>query len=111
MNIRKTVSVLLLGALMGVGALVPIAHAEGTARRVTSKVSPNYPELAKRMNLRGIVRMEVVVAPSGQVVEVKALGGHPVLIPAAQEALRKWRFEPGPSQTTTVVEVDFNHQG
>lgn len=102
---------MILGALVGTGALVPVTHAESTGRRVTSKVAPSYPELARRMNLRGVVRMEVVVAPSGQVVDVKTLGGHPVLIPAAQEALRKWRFEPGPSQTTTVIEVDFNSHG
>ena len=102
---------MVLGAVAGVGALAPATHAESAGRRVTSKVAPSYPELAKRMNLRGIVRMEVVVAPSGQVIEVKTLGGHPVLIPAAQDALRKWRFEPGPSQTRTVIEVDFNSHG
>jgi outer membrane biosynthesis protein TonB len=39
-------------------------------------------------------------------VEVK--GGHPLLAPAAQEAIRNWKFEPAPHETRETIEVKFN---
>ena len=44
-----------------------------------TKCSPQYPELAKKMNLSGTVKIEVVVAPNGTVKEARVVGGHPVL--------------------------------
>ena len=64
------------------------------ARRTKSKVQPVYPDLARKMNLAGSVKVQVVVAPNGTVKEAKVMGGHPVLATAALEAVRKWRFEP-----------------
>ena len=46
-------------------------------RRVTNLVVPASPELARAMNVRGIVRLEVLVAPNGTVKSVKVIGGHP----------------------------------
>jgi TonB family protein len=76
-------------------------------RKVRLRVSPLYPELAKRVNATGTVRLEVEVAPNGEVRNVKALGGHPLLIPAAQDAIRKWKYEPAKETTTAVVEFRF----
>ena len=66
-----------------------------------------YPELAKRVNASGTVRLEVEVAPNGEVKNVKPLGGHPLLIPAAEDAMRKWKYEPGKETTTAIVEFKF----
>jgi outer membrane biosynthesis protein TonB len=41
------------------------------------------------------VRLEVQVAADGKVKTVKALGGHPLLVSAAEDAIRRWKFEPG----------------
>jgi hypothetical protein len=59
------------------------AHSEELSRKVKSKVPPVYPEIARRMNITGTVRMMVVVSPSGAVKNTKVVGGHP---PASEES-------------------------
>ena len=77
-------------------------------RKVKSRVNAAYPELAHRANITGTVKLEALISPNGQVKSVKVIGGHPLLAGAAEDALRKWRYEPGTSETTTVVEFHFN---
>jgi TonB family protein len=80
-------------------------------RRAKSKVQPAYPELARKMNITGTVRIEVVVSPNGTVKDAKIVGGHPVLATAALEAAKKWRFEPAPAESSGVVDFKFEgHQ-
>ena len=43
-------------------------------RRAKSKVQPAYPELARKMNLSGTVKVEVIVAPNGTVKEARVVG-------------------------------------
>jgi TonB family protein len=76
-------------------------------RKVKSKVAPTYPDLARRMNISGVVRLAVTVAPNGSVKNIKILGGHPLLASAAEEAVRKWRFEPASEENSGVVELTF----
>lgn len=79
-------------------------------RRAKTKVQAVYPDLARKMNLNGTVKVEVVVAPNGTVKEAKVLGGHPVLATAALDAARKWRFEPASMETSGVIDFKFeNH--
>jgi len=76
-------------------------------RRAVEKAAPVYPELAKRVHLKGVVKMEVVVRPNGSVKSAKALGGNPVLIESATDAVRKWKFEPSTDETTEIVQLGF----
>jgi TonB family protein len=76
-------------------------------RRAKSKVAPVYPELARKLNITGVVKVEVVVAPNGSVKEAKVVGGHPVLATAALEAARKWRFEPTATESSGIVDFKF----
>ena len=76
-------------------------------RKVKTKASPVYPDVARRMNIAGIVKVMVVVAPNGNVKSAKVLGGHPLLVNAAVEALKKWRFEPASEESSGVVEFKF----
>lgn len=76
-------------------------------RRARSKVQPVYPELAKKMNIVGTVKVEVVVSPNGSVKDARVVGGHPVLAGAALEAARKWRFEPSPAESSGVIDFKF----
>ena len=76
-------------------------------RKIVSRVAPFYPEMAKRMNLGGLVKLQVVVAPNGRVKSAKPMGGSPILIQAATEAVQKWRFEVAPQETTEAVQVVF----
>ena len=79
-------------------------------RKVSSRVSPSYPELAKKMHIHGIVRVEAVVKANGTVKATRVLGGNPVLVDAAIEAVGKWKFEPGQSETTQIVQLTFEGQ-
>ncbi len=78
-----------------------------TKRKVKTKVMPEYPAIAKQLNLVGKVKIETAVSADGHVISTKVLGGNPVLASSAQDAVKKWRFEPGPKDTIEVVEVDF----
>jgi len=79
-------------------------------RKVASRVAPVYPELAKKMHIHGIVRVEAIVRPNGTVKSTRVLGGNPVLVDAAQDAVGKWKFEPGQVETTEVVQLSFEGQ-
>ena len=76
-------------------------------RRITTRIAPTYPELAKRMRMRGMVKLEVLVRPNGSVKSTKVIGGSPVLALAAGDAVAKWKFEPAPTETTEVIQVMF----
>lgn len=76
-------------------------------RRAKSKVQPSYPELARRMNISGTVKVEVVVSPNGTVKEARVVGGHPVLASAALDAAKKWRFDPASAESTGVIDFKF----
>jgi TonB family protein len=70
-----------------------------------------YPELARKMNITGVVKVQVVVAANGTVKEAKVVGGHPLLANAALDAVKKWRFEPAPGESSGVVDFKFEpHQ-
>jgi TonB family protein len=77
-------------------------------RKVTNKVMPDYPDMARRMSLRGIVKVDVLVASNGTVKNVEIKGGHPVLAQAAVVAVRKWKWEPASHDTKEPVEVRFD---
>jgi TonB family protein len=76
-------------------------------RKAKQKFSPAYPELARHANISGTVKLEATIAANGQVKNVKILGGHPHLAGAAEDALRRWKYEPSSAETTTVVEFHF----
>jgi len=76
-------------------------------RKVKTKITPAVPELARRMNLTGKVKVEVVIAPDGHVKTSRAVGGHPVLVQTCLDAIKDWKFEPAPEETTQMVEFDF----
>ena len=76
-------------------------------RKVKTKVSPVYPDIARKMNISGIVKLVVVVTPSGSVKSTKVLGGHPLLINAAEDAVKKWKFEAASEESSGVVEFSF----
>lgn len=80
---------------------------EELARRAKAKTQPTYPDLARKMNITGTVRVEVVVAPNGTVKDARVVGGHPVLASAALDAARKWRFEAAALESTGIIEFKF----
>ncbi len=94
---------------LAIGFVAPqSAYAQEGDRKVKSKVSPAYPELARHANISGTVKLEATIASNGSVKAVKVLGGHPLLAGAAEDALKKWKYEPSAGETTAVVEFHFN---
>ncbi len=107
-NIRQWVAVgLLLTSMAAVSGTMP-AWAQESGRRPKVKVDPAYPELAKRMRISGVVKVEVTITAGGAVKGTRVVGGNPVLVEAALDALKKWRFENAPDETTQVMEFRFN---
>jgi len=99
-----------------VAATVSLAGAQGLNvqsapdRKVAARVAPVYPELAKKMHIHGAVRVEAIVRPNGSVKSTRVLGGNPVLVDAALDAVGKWKFETAQGETTEVVQIAFENQ-
>ena len=83
------------------------AQSDEIVRRAKSKVQPLYPELARKMNIAGTVKIEVVVSPNGTVKDARVVGGHPVLANAALDAAKKWRFEPAQAESSGIIDFKF----
>jgi TonB family protein len=93
------------GLVLTLGLALPVRA--GDDRAVKSRVAPVYPEIAKRMKISGEVKLEAVVDADGKVKEVRAVSGNHVLGEAAEDAVRKWKFEAGNGDATVVVAVNF----
>jgi TonB family protein len=100
------VGLLLIGGWVATSA--PLAWGQEINRKPKSKVAPVYPELARRMNISGVVKIQITVAGNGSIKDAKLVGGHPVLANAALDAVKKWRFEAGPQESTGIVEFHFD---
>jgi TonB family protein len=77
-------------------------------RKAIHKTMPVYPALARQSNLAGTVKVVAIVAPDGKVKTVEAVGGSPILIEAAKDAIGQWKFAPAPAESREVIELHFN---
>jgi protein TonB len=80
--------------------------------RLLKQVLPVYPSLARNARVQGSVILEVTVGTSGKVEEVNVVEGHPMLIAAAVDAVRQWRYEPAklndvPTSSSVRITVVF----
>jgi protein TonB len=74
---------------------------------------PEYPPLAKQARIQGVVQIEAIIDERGNVVQMKAVSGSGLLIPAAMRAVAQWRYEPTylngePYPISLTVEVTFH---
>jgi TonB family protein len=81
--------------------------AQTSSRKLKTRIEPVYPELAKRNNISGSARVELLIMPDGKVKDVKVLGGNPVLVQAVVAAVVKWKYEPAAEESSVVVKFDF----
>lgn len=77
-------------------------------RAVKTRVAPVYPEIAKRMRIMGVVKLDATVDADGKVTDVKTVSGFRVLSTAAEDAVRKWRFAAAPASSTESLEIKFD---
>jgi len=112
---KRILAVCLL-AVLGIGSGVALSiraqegDAPGSKRKVRVIGKPQYPELAKKLNLTGVVKIEVTIGADGKVKRTHVVGGHPVLATEAERAAMQSEFEPGPKETTEVIEFRFGPQ-
>ena len=104
MNASQIAGVVLTGCL----AIASLAFGEDVARKTRTEVKPVYPELARRMNVAGTVKIQVTIAPNGNVVGTRVIGGHPLLVEPSLEAAKRMRFEPTSFESTQIVEFKFS---
>lgn len=104
-----TVFVALL-ALTASAAAAQDSDTSQHARKVVRMVNPVYPDLARRLQMSGVVKLRATVAPNGSVKATEVVGGHPILIKAAQDAVTNWKFAPAPDETQELIELNFKAQ-
>jgi len=73
---------------------------------------PNYPPLAKQARISGVVKLSAVIAKDGTIRELQTISGHPLLVPAALEAVKQWVYQPTllngePVEVQTQIDVNF----
>jgi TonB family protein len=107
----KSLLSLLAVAVCMIPAIAGRAQESSANRKIVQQTTPVYPEIAKKMNLSGTVKIIATVAPDGKVKTVEPMGGSPVLIMAAKEAVSHWKFATGPAESREVIELHFNPQG
>jgi TonB family protein len=76
-------------------------------RSIRQRVAPVYPEVAKRLRVTGVVRLEVKVDAEGKVKDIKKLSGNHMLSIAAEEAVGKWKFAPASAESTESLDINF----
>jgi len=111
----KSAVVLALALAFSIGATTAVRAQDAGAgdsatakRKVKTRTVPDYPVIAKQLHITGKVKIEATIAADGHVVSTHVVGGSPVLVAAASDALKKWKYEPGPKETTEIVEFDFD---
>jgi TonB family protein len=108
-NLKKKVLWLTLLTVVA-GVLVSgsvIGAQEQAKRKQTKDVQPVYPPLAGKLNLAGSVKIMLQVNPDGKVKSVHTVGGNPILVAAAEDAVKQWRFEVSQNETSEAVEIKF----
>ena len=95
----------------GLVLCVGSALAATTHRAIVSRVTPAYPELARRMHVTGKVVLLVSIDADGKVSSTKVESGHALLAPAAQDAVSHWRFAPAAEPSESEVDVNFGTDG
>lgn len=114
------------GAFGGAGAAAPtppsaprpvqkVVRAGGHVKAPlqTHSVNPVYPSLAREAHIRGTVVVDAVIDEHGNVIEARAVSGHPLLIDAALKAVLQWKYEPTtlngqPVSVELQVQVHFD---
>jgi len=54
-----------------------------------------------------VVRLSISISPNGSVAKITPVGGNPILVDAATQAVKQWKYVPSDRSTTTEVQLDF----
>jgi len=80
------------------------------------KVQPTYPPLARQARIQGQVMLQALISKDGSIENLRLISGHPMLAPAALEAVKQWKYKPymlngEPVEVETTVQVNFTLAG
>jgi protein TonB len=115
-----------LGSIASAGAVVAMPKIATPQRvRVSSgvqsgllirKVQPTYPPLARQARIQGTVVLQAQISKTGDIENLQLVSGHPMLAPAAIEAVKQWKYKPyllngEPVEVETTVQVNFSLAG
>lgn len=83
---------------------------------LVKKVQPTYPPLARQARIQGTVVLQAEISKDGTIENLRLISGHPMLAPAAIEAVKQWRYRPymlngEPVAVETTVMVNFTLSG
>src|SRR6195256_591216 len=87
-----------------------------SAGLLVRKVNPNYPPLARQARIQGQVLLQAEISKDGSIQNLRLISGHPMLAPAAIEAVKQWKYKPyilngGPVEVETQIQVNFTLSG
>lgn len=82
------------------------------AANLIRQIKPNYPPLAKQARISGTVRFNAIISKDGTIQNLTLVSGHPLLVQAAQDAVRQWQYRPtmlnGEAvEVQTQIDVNF----
>jgi periplasmic protein TonB len=83
------------------------------AARLTNRVQPQYPPLARQTRISGTVKLHAIIGKNGEVTQLQVLSGHPLLVQSALDAVKQWRYQPTllngePVEVDTEIDVIFS---
>jgi TonB family protein len=81
--------------------------ADPAERKVVHREDAEYPAIAAKMNLHGTVKLKIWISADGSVRRLEYIGGHPLLAESALKAVKNWKYQPSPQESTSQVEVKF----
>src|SRR5262250_2083504 len=110
------------GVIGGVGSAPPPPKPTQTrirqggavqAAMLVNRVQPQYPPLARQTRISGTVRLHAIISKDGSVQQLEVLSGHPLLVQAALDAVRQWKYRPTtlngePVEVDTTIDVIFS---
>jgi periplasmic protein TonB len=91
----------------------PLRISEGVAQGfLVRQVQPVYPPLARQARIQGAVLLQAIIGKDGSIENLRLVSGHPMLAPAAIQAVRQWRYRPytlnrQPVEVQTEITVNF----
>ena len=95
-------------AVEDVKTLTIVRENNDAQRRLITRVEPDYPDTLKRLNIGGIVRLQLTIAPRGNVEDVEILGGNPILGESAAAAVKQWVYAASRSRTIAKLSIPFD---
>ena len=87
-----------------------------TSGLLVKRIQPPYPPLARQARIQGVVILQAEISKTGDIQNLRLISGHPMLAPAAIEAVKQWKYKPyllngEPVEVETTVQVNFTLSG